>query len=57
MMMLARVVVEHWHAVQRDLLALGFHSTRTDVGVGLSVWELISIVGASPPGSAVHNAL
>ena len=56
-MMLARVVVEHWHAVQRDLLALGYRSTRSDVGVGLSVWELISVIGASPPGSAVHNAL
>ena len=55
--MLARVIVEHWHAVQRDLLALGFHSTRTEVGVGLSLWELLSVVAASPPGTAVHNAL
>ena len=56
-MMLARVIVEQWHAVQRDLISLGYRSTRDEVGVGLSVWELISIIGASPPGTAVHNAL
>jgi len=53
MMALTRVMGTNWHAVERDLLALGFHAD--DIGTPkLSVWELISIVVAAPPGSAVH---
>ncbi len=54
MMTLVRVISEHWHAVERDLLALGFHAD--DIGTKLSCWELISIVVAAPPGSAVFHA-
>lgn len=54
MITLARVISEHWHAVERDLISLGYHAD--DIGTKLSVWELVSIVIASPPGSAVFHA-
>jgi hypothetical protein len=54
MMTLARVISEHWHAVERDLISLGYHAD--DIGTKLSVWELVSIVIAAPPGSAVFHA-
>lgn len=54
MIALAAVVKDHWHAVQRDLLAMGYHAD--DIGTKLSLWELVSIVVASPPNTAVHHA-
>jgi hypothetical protein len=55
MMTLVRICGEHWHAVERDLIALGFR--KEDVGTPkLSFYELVSIVVASPPGSAVYHA-
>lgn len=54
MITLTRVIADHWHAVERDLLALGFHAS--DLGTAkLSIWELISIVVAAPPNSAVYH--
>ena len=54
-MWLLRVINTKWHAVERDLLALGYHAD--DIGTSkLTLWELISIVCAAPPGSAVHHA-
>src|SRR5574338_885910 len=54
MMLLIRVFKESYHAVERDLLTMGY--TVDDIGPKLSVWQLISIVKASPPGSAVFHA-
>lgn len=54
MITLVRVISEHWHAVERDLLTLGFHAD--DIGTKLTCWELISIVVAAPPHSAVFHA-
>lgn len=54
MIALAECVRNHWHAVQRDLLSMGFHAD--DIGTKLSLWELVSIVIASPPHTAVHHA-
>lgn len=53
MIALAACIKDHWHAVERDLLALGYHAD--DIGTKLSTCELISIVLAAPPGSAVHH--
>ena len=53
-MQLAHIVGNYWHAVERDLLTIGYHAD--DIGTKLSLWELISIVVAAPPGSAVHHA-
>jgi len=52
-MTLTRVMGDHWHAVERDLLSLGYHAD--DIGTKLSLWELVSIVVAAPPGSAVYH--
>jgi hypothetical protein len=55
MMTLVRIFGENWHAVERDLLTLGYR--REDIGTTkLTLWELISIVAASPPGTAVYHA-
>jgi len=55
MMQLVHIIATRWHAVERDLLALGFRAD--DIGTSkLTLWELISIVIAAPPGSAVHFA-
>jgi hypothetical protein len=55
MIALARATSFHWHAVERDLLDLGY--TADDIGTKLSVWQLVSIVVAAPPGTAVHHAV
>lgn len=53
--MLVRICGQHWHAVERDLLTLGYR--KQDIGTPkLTLWELISIVVASPPGTAVFHA-
>ena len=53
MMALAACFKDHWHAVERDLFDLGF--TVDDIGPNLSPCQLISIVLAAPPGTAVHH--
>lgn len=57
MMTLARICGQHRHAVERDLIALGFDGWDS-VGVDprLTLWKLISIVLASPPNTAVYHA-
>jgi hypothetical protein len=55
MMTLVRICGQHWHAVERDLLVLGYH--KEDIGTEkLTLWELISVVVSSPPGTAVFHA-
>jgi hypothetical protein len=55
MIMLTRIMGQHWNAVERDLLSLGYR--LEDIGTPkLTLWELISIVVESPPGSAVYHA-
>lgn len=46
---------DHWHAVQRDLLALGFRAK--DIGTDLSLDEFASIVLAPPANSSVFLAV
>lgn len=54
MIALAAAIKDHWHAVERDLLALGLHAD--DIGTPkLSTCELISIVVAAHPGTALHH--
>jgi hypothetical protein len=54
-MALAHVCGEHWHAVQRDLIAL---RVDQDFEEGrLPLCKLVSIVLAAPPGSSVRYAL
>jgi hypothetical protein len=52
---LVRICCEHRHAVERDLISLGFHGFE-DLGKRLTLWQLNSIVWGSPPGSAVYHA-
>lgn len=55
MMTLVRVLSTHWHAVERDLLSMGYRAD--DIGTPkLTLWELISIVVAAPVGTAVRYA-
>lgn len=54
-MALARACHRHWHAVQRDILQLGFR--KTDIFTTLTVDEMVSIVVAAQPGTAVHHAV
>lgn len=52
-MTLVAVMGDHWHAVERDLLDMGYRAD--DIGTErLTLWELISIVVAAPPNTAVH---
>lgn len=53
MIALAAAINTYWHAVERDLLDLGYHAD--DIGTKLTTCELISIVLAAPTGSAVHR--
>lgn len=53
MIALAAAIKDYWHAVERDLFALG--RTADDIGTDkLTTCQLISIVLAAPPGTAVH---
>ena len=53
---LVRICGEHIHAVERDLISLGFNGFE-DLGTPrLTLWKLNSIVWGSPPGSAVYHA-
>lgn len=53
--MLTQAVGMHWHALVRDVLALGFRAKDifTDLGLG----ELVSIVVAAPPNSSLRYVL
>lgn len=53
MIALAAAIRNHWHAVERDLLAMG--KSADDIGTKLTTAELISVVLAAPPGTAVHH--
>jgi hypothetical protein len=53
MITLAAAIKDYWHAVERDLLALGYHAD--DIGTKISTAELISIVLAAPPGTSCHH--
>lgn len=53
--MLARVVRRHRHAVQLDVLRLGYRTA--DMFTKLTVDEMISIVAAADPNSAVYHAV
>lgn len=55
MIRLAGVLANHERAVERDLLAMGYR--MTDIGTGLSLNELASVVFAAPTGSAVRWAI
>jgi hypothetical protein len=54
MIALAACITDHWHAVERDLLAIG---KRADdiLTPNLTLCELISVVLAAPPGTAIHH--
>lgn len=52
MIALTACVANQWHALERDLLDLGYHAD--DIGTKLTICELISVVLAAPPGTAVH---
>lgn len=52
---LVRICGQHRHAVERDLISLGFNGFE-DIGTRLTLWKLNSIVWGSPPGSAVYHA-
>jgi hypothetical protein len=52
MIQLAHVIRTNWHAVERDLLSMGYHAD--EIGTRLSLWELVSVVVASHPNTAVH---
>lgn len=54
MIALAAAMKDNWHAVERDLFAL--NRTVDDIGTEkLTLCQLISIVLAAPPGTAVHT--
>lgn len=48
----AETVVEHGHAVNRDLIALNYRTDETLISLG----DFVSIILASPQGSAVRYA-
>jgi hypothetical protein len=52
---LVRAIGFHWHAVQRDLLVLGFRAADMFTP-RLTAGEVISIVVAAPPLSSVRDA-
>lgn len=52
---LVRICGQHRHAVERDLISLGFNGFE-DLGTRLTLWKLNSIVWGSPPGTAVYHA-
>lgn len=45
----------HWHAVQLDCLALGFR--KSDMFTTLTIGEMMAIVVAAPPSSAIYHAV
>lgn len=55
-MTLVRAIGFHWHAVQRDLLVLGFRAADMFTPK-LTAGEVLSIVLVAPTGSAVRHSL
>lgn len=55
MIALTEAIRDNWHAVERDLLDLGYHAD--DIGSRLTLCELISVVVAAQSGTAVHYAM
>ncbi len=62
-MTLTRIMCQHWHAVERDLLDLNWYRDENDgrikhmlTGSEITLWQLISVVVAAPPGTAVYHA-
>ena len=53
--MLTHVVGACWHALVRDVLALGYRTE--DMFTTLSLADMVSIVAGAPPGSAVRHWL
>ncbi len=49
--MLGQVIGTHWHALVRDVLALGYRAD--DMFTTLSVAEMVAIVIAAPPNSSL----
>lgn len=50
--MLTQVVGDHWHALVRDVLALGYRTA--DMFTTLSVADMVAIVVGAPPTSSVR---
>lgn len=53
--MLARVIRRHWHALVRDVMALGYRAK--DIFTELTLPEVVSIVLGAPPGSSIRYFL
>ena len=53
--MLTHVVGECWHALARDVLALGYRTE--DMFTTLTLADMVSIVVGAPPGSSVRHWL
>lgn len=53
--MLTQAVGVHWHAVVRDVLALGYRAS--DIFTELGLGEMVSIVVAAPPNSSLRYFL
>lgn len=50
--MLARVIGSCWHALVRDIIALGY--TKEDIFTTLDLADMVAIVTAAPPGTSVR---
>lgn len=53
--MLGRAIGDHWYAVVRDVLALGYRTE--DILTELSVADMVAIVYAAPPNSSLRYFL
>lgn len=53
--MLGQAIGDHWYAVVRDVLALGYRAD--DILTTLSVAEMVAIVSAAPPNSSLRDAI
>lgn len=53
--MLALVIRRHWHALVRDILALGYRAS--DMFTELTFAEMVAIVVGAPPSSSVRCAV
>lgn len=53
--MLTHVIGACWHALRRDVIALGYRAG--DMFTTLDIADMVSIVVAAPPGSSVRHYL
>lgn len=51
--MLGRAIGMHWHALVRDVLALGYRAS--DMFTTLSVADMVAIVAGAPPTSSLRH--